>query len=87
MESKESDTTGATLHFTSLKETVSRGSRGTVTINSGLRVQIILHFASPISCEDSSLRLEARNKMDTGGLGFELGFVVCLGITQDALVR
>ena len=48
----ESQTQLSDFHFTSIKETVSRGSRGTVTINSGLRVQIILHLASPISCED-----------------------------------
>ena len=48
----KSQTQLSDFHFTSLKETVSRGCRGTVTIDSGLRVQIILHLASPISCED-----------------------------------
>ena len=48
----KSQTQLSDFHFTSLKETVSRGCRETVTIDSGLRVQIILHLASPISCED-----------------------------------
>ena len=52
----KSQTQLSNFNFTSLKETVSGGSRGTVTINSGLRVQIILHLASPISCEDSEIR-------------------------------
>ena len=75
----KSQTQMSDFHFTSLKEMVSRGSRGTVTLNSGLRVKIILHLASSISCEDSSLRLEARNKMNTGVLGFELWFLSLSG--------